>query len=136
MSLPFIGRASAEALAERLRSLAHPMRLMILACLAKEERSVGQLERELGLRQPSLSQQLAELRQAGWVTTRREAKSVFYSLAHPEIALLLIAFSGLLGDATLDRSALLEALDDRGALKRDRSPMQAAVFALVGKQAL
>lgn len=73
-------RKAPEA-AELLRQLANPNRLLLLCQIARGERSVGQLEEQLGLRQPALSQQLAELRQAGLVKTRRESRSIFYSLA-------------------------------------------------------
>ena len=63
-----------------LRTLAHPARLMIVCTLAEGEYSVGQLEQELGIHQPSLSQQLTVLRDAGIVETRREAKQIFYRL--------------------------------------------------------
>ena len=65
---------------EELKALAHPLRLKILKILCEGERNVGEIE-ELGdLAQPSLSQQLAILRQAGLVTTRRDGKLVFYGV--------------------------------------------------------
>jgi ArsR family transcriptional regulator len=70
-----------HAAAALFRTLAHPMRLTILCRLLDGELSVAGLESELGLKQPSLSQQLAVLREANLVMTRREAKAVFYSLA-------------------------------------------------------
>jgi DNA-binding transcriptional ArsR family regulator len=54
---------------------------MILCLLAEKERSVGELEAVLQLRQPTLSQQLARLRTDGLVNTRRDGKSIYYSLA-------------------------------------------------------
>jgi DNA-binding transcriptional ArsR family regulator len=74
------GTCDTRAAAELFRTLAHPMRLTILCRLLEGELSVSGLESELGLKQPSLSQQLGILREANLVTTRREAKSVFYSL--------------------------------------------------------
>jgi|GEM_PF-180925 len=74
-------KAAAPEAAELLRQLANANRLLILCHIAQQERSVGQLEQELGLRQPGLSQQLAELRQSGLVKTRRESRSIYYSLA-------------------------------------------------------
>lgn len=63
-----------------LRCLANPHRLMVLCHLTHGEASVGQLERELGIRQAHLSQQLARLRQDGLVTTRRDSRTIYYSL--------------------------------------------------------
>ncbi|MFN7111742.1 MAG: ArsR/SmtB family transcription factor [Brevundimonas sp.] len=67
--------------AEMLRQLANANRLLILCHIAAEERSVGQLEADLGIKQPALSQQLAELRQYGLVKTRRQSRSIYYSIA-------------------------------------------------------
>jgi DNA-binding transcriptional ArsR family regulator len=53
--------------------------------LADGERSVRELEDLLGIRQPGLSQQLAELREAGLIAGRKEGKQVFYTLADPRI---------------------------------------------------
>ena len=74
-------KAKAPEAAELLRLLGNPNRLRILCQIGEEERSVAQLERSLGIRQPGLSQQLAELRQSGLVTARRESRSIFYSIA-------------------------------------------------------
>jgi ArsR family transcriptional regulator, virulence genes transcriptional regulator len=64
-----------------LKALAHESRLMMLCLLAEGEMSVSELEQELGLRQPTVSQQLARLRADGLVTTRREGKTVYYAVA-------------------------------------------------------
>tara|TARA_A100001391_G_scaffold46046_1_gene27112 strand:- start:35683 stop:36027 length:345 start_codon:yes stop_codon:yes gene_type:complete len=65
---------------EELKALAHPVRMRILKILCEGERNVGEIEEIGGIGQPSLSQQLAILRQAGLVTTRREGKMVFYGV--------------------------------------------------------
>lgn len=70
-----------EPAADLLKSLANPHRLMIVCTLVEGERSVADLERELAIRQPSLSQHLGSLREAGIIAPRREAKSVFYRLS-------------------------------------------------------
>ena len=67
-----------------LKSLANDNRLVIVCELANGERNVGELEELLGIRQPTLSQQLARLRTDGIVSTRRESKQIFYSLASKE----------------------------------------------------
>ena len=48
-----------------LKAMAHPNRLMILCLLCDGERSVSELEQLLALRQPTVSQQLARLREDG-----------------------------------------------------------------------
>ncbi|TCZ61021.1 ArsR/SmtB family transcription factor [Roseicella aquatilis] len=80
-----------DAAAELLRALAHPMRLRILCRLLEGEVAVAGFEGELGLKQPNLSQQLAALREAGLVATRREARSVVYRLADARVRGILEA---------------------------------------------
>ncbi len=63
-----------------LRALANENRLMILCLLAEGEKSVGELETATGARQPTVSQQLARLRADGLVGSRREGKTIYYSL--------------------------------------------------------
>src|SRR5690606_41776124 len=60
--------------ADFLQKLAHPSRLMIVCALVDGERSVRDLDDALGIRQPGRSQQIAELREAGFTVGRREAK--------------------------------------------------------------
>ena len=67
-----------------LKALAHENRLVILCCLAEGEKNVSELEALLGIRQPSLSQQLARLRSDQLVSTRRDSKQIYYSLASEE----------------------------------------------------
>lgn len=84
-----VTREKAEAASAFMKSLANPNRLMIACALLDGERSVGDLETDLGLRQPSLSQQLAELRESGVVEARREAKQVFYRISDQRAVALL-----------------------------------------------
>ncbi len=72
---------NARDASDYLKTLAHEHRLMLLCLLAEQERSVTELEDLLALRQPTVSQQLARLRQDGLVKTRRKGKAIFYSLA-------------------------------------------------------
>ena len=55
-----------------LKKLSNPNRLMIVCALVEGERSVRELEDGLGIRQPGLSQQIAELREAGLIAGRKE----------------------------------------------------------------
>lgn len=68
-----------------LKKLANPDRLLLCCALVAGERSVGELEAQLAIRQPGLSQQLAELRKAGLVASRKEGKQVFYALADDRV---------------------------------------------------
>ena len=72
---------NAKRASDFLKALAHESRLMILCILAEGEKSVGELEEILNLRQPTVSQQLARLRADGLVSTRRDGKIIYYNLA-------------------------------------------------------
>lgn len=74
---------NADAAATYLKTLAHSGRLMILCHLEGGERSVGELEALLDLRQAAVSQMLARLRDEGLVATRREGKTIYYRLSDP-----------------------------------------------------
>lgn len=80
---------SAKRASEFLKALAHESRLMILCILAEGEKSVSELEDILSLRQPTVSQQLARLRGDGLVTTRRDGKTIYYSLASEEARVVI-----------------------------------------------
>src|SRR5215813_4738754 len=80
---------NAKRASEFLKALAHESRLMILCILAEGEKSVSELEELLGLRQPTVSQQLARLRADGLVTTRRDGKAVYYNLASEEARVVI-----------------------------------------------
>jgi DNA-binding transcriptional ArsR family regulator len=81
--------AKAKKASDFLKALAHESRLMILCILCEGERSVTELERILSLRQPTVSQQLARLRMDGLVATRRDGKTIYYSLASDEVRVII-----------------------------------------------
>lgn len=68
-----------------LKALSHENRLLLLCLLAERERTVTELENLLSLRQPMVSQQLARLRLDQLVTTRRDGKAIYYSLASDDV---------------------------------------------------
>jgi DNA-binding transcriptional ArsR family regulator len=55
-------------------------RRRILELLAERERSVGDLATELGIAQPSVTQHLTALRDAGLVTSAKRGTSSIYTL--------------------------------------------------------
>ena len=74
-------RANACDAASLLRALGNENRLLIMCSLAEGELSVGELNERIDLSQSALSQHLAVLRKDGLVATRREAQTIYYSLA-------------------------------------------------------
>ena len=75
--------------ARLLKAMSNPARLVILCQLADGERSVGELERAVGLSQSGISQHLAVLRREGVVTNRRIRQTMLYSLASREVVALM-----------------------------------------------
>ena len=75
-------QAAAQAVAA-LKLLANQDRLLLLCQLSQGERCVSELEEQLAIRQPTLSQQLGVLRTEGVVSTRRQGKNIYYSVADP-----------------------------------------------------
>jgi DNA-binding transcriptional ArsR family regulator len=76
-------RGAASQAVTTLKILANEDRLLLLCQLSQGERCVSELEEELGIHQPTLSQQLGVLRAEGTVTTRREGKNIYYTVADP-----------------------------------------------------
>jgi DNA-binding transcriptional ArsR family regulator len=107
-------REQAEDIAERLRKFGQPLRLMILSLLLEGEKSVSEIDMATGIGQPALSQQLAELRRAELVTTRRQAKQVFYSIADESAELYVRSIKAIFG-----------AGDPRVALQLGMKPLEA-----------
>ena len=82
-------QAAAGQACNLLRTLSNPDRLLLLCQLTQGEFSVGELEAITGIRQPTLSQQLTVLREESLVSTRREGKQIFYSIASQEAMAVL-----------------------------------------------
>lgn len=77
-------RQSADAASRLMKVLSNQDRLLLLCQLAQGEQRVGELEELLGIAQPTLSQQLAVLRDEGLVNTRRDGKSIYYRIDSPQ----------------------------------------------------
>ncbi|MFJ2993326.1 ArsR/SmtB family transcription factor [Pandoraea sp. NPDC087047] len=82
-------RTAAQDATALLRALANEDRLLILCRLTQGELSVGELEAQLDIRQPTLSQQLAVLRTEALVTTRRDGKRIYYTVADGAVLAVL-----------------------------------------------
>jgi ubiquinone/menaquinone biosynthesis C-methylase UbiE/DNA-binding transcriptional ArsR family regulator len=65
---------------DSLKVLSDPTRLRLVALLLREELAVTELQEILGMGQSRISSQLGLLRQAGFVSDRRDGKKAFYSL--------------------------------------------------------
>lgn len=88
-----------DDLVEALKALAHPVRLRIMQALAGSERNVGEIDEAAAIGQPTLSQQLAVLRNAGLVRTRKDAKLVYYRVDDERLAQVGDRVASLIGTA-------------------------------------
>src|SRR6202035_1209041 len=87
----------AEEISEILKLLGNPQRLLIASLLCEGEYAGSEIEERLGIRQPTLSQQLGALREAGVIEGRRQYKTVIYSLADARTRQLLDAVHRIFG---------------------------------------
>lgn len=99
---------------DSLKVLSDPTRLRLLALLLKEELAVTELQEILGMGQSRISSQLGLLRQAGFVSDRRDGKKAFYSL-RADLSPKLLAVLRAACDSVAD---LPESAEDRGNLDR------------------
>lgn len=88
---------STELPIEALKAIAHPLRFRILQTLSDKECNVGEIEEASEIGQPALSQQLAVLRNAGVVLTRKDAKLVFYRIDAARLNEVAAVISDLAG---------------------------------------
>lgn len=86
--------AEYEAIASRLRLLAHPERLRILDAVRRDAECVCHLEALLGKPQPYVSQQLRLLREGGLVSAEQQGQNIYYRLCNDEVAGWLDALLG------------------------------------------
>jgi len=82
-------QSNAKRAAPLLKAMSNPTRLVILCKIAEGERSVGELEKQVGLTQSGISQHLAVLRRQHIVVTRRDKQTIYYSLASPDVIALM-----------------------------------------------
>lgn len=88
----------ADLLAKYFRVLGDRTRLRILELIADQERSVGELVALLGEPQTKVSNHLACLRWCGFVTTRREHRTIHYRVADDRVSAVIELGRALLND--------------------------------------
>lgn len=131
MTAFFEDRQRADKATEKLKVYAQPQRLMILSYLLHGESTVSEIDAATKIGQPALSQQLAALRRAEMVQTRRDGKQIWYDLADDSARLCMKAMEALLTDAP-DPGRLLEAAaPDRPSAKKQSTGIGAAGFARI-----
>jgi DNA-binding transcriptional ArsR family regulator len=96
--------------AQFFRALAHPTRIRMLEILVRGGRTVQELQEQLALNQPIVSQQLAVLRHQGIVSTQKEGLSVRYALRDPLVGALLDVARRIFDNRLGDSSGMLREL--------------------------
>ncbi|MGW2180130.1 ArsR/SmtB family transcription factor [Streptomyces sp. NPDC001732] len=96
--------------AEFFKTLGHPVRIRVLELLSEREHAVSEMLSEIGVEPAHLSQQLAVLRRANLVVTRREGSGVYYSLASEQVAELLKVARTILSGVLAGQAELLADL--------------------------
>ena len=72
-----------ERIAEILKALAHPTRVKIVDYLSKGEKCVKDIWQELEIPQPTVSQHINILKNAGIISFRREGVKTCYRIENP-----------------------------------------------------
>jgi ArsR family transcriptional regulator len=105
-----LSRPISELKAELFKALAHPARVRVLELLSEGEQTVGEMQPLVGVEPSHLSQQLAVLRRAGVVTSRKSGAAVVYALRDREIVKLLAVAKRVLINSLAQSQNLLADL--------------------------
>ncbi|PKQ25568.1 MAG: transcriptional regulator [Actinobacteria bacterium HGW-Actinobacteria-4] len=103
------------AKAELFRTLGHPVRIRVLELLQERPRPVHELLAQIDIEPSSMSQQLAVLRRAGVVSSRRNGRDVIYSLSADDVSALLTSARTLLTSVLTDNEVLVAQLRSEAA---------------------
>jgi ArsR family transcriptional regulator len=106
-----VARPIYEVKAEFFKTLAHPARIRVLEVLSDGERPVNELLPLVGIEPSHLSQQLAVLRRAGIVRSRREGSSVLYEVVDKRLFTLLDEAKTILTSSLNESQDLLRDLE-------------------------
>ncbi len=96
--------------AEFFKTLGHPARIRILELLSQRDHAVAEMLPQVGIEPAHLSQQLAVLRRANLVTSRKEGSAVYYSLTSPQVAELLAVARQILTGVLSGQAEMLQDL--------------------------
>ncbi len=96
--------------AEFFKTLGHPARIRVLELLSQRDHAVSEMLPQVGIGPAHLSQQLAVLRRANLVTSRKEGSTVYYSLTSPQVAELLAVARQILTGVLSGQAKILQDL--------------------------
>ena len=96
--------------ADFFKTLGHPARIRILELLSQRDHAVAEMLPQVGIEPSHLSQQLAVLRRANLVTSRKQGSTVYYSLTSPQVAELLAVARQILTGVLSGQAEMLQDL--------------------------
>ena len=96
--------------AEFFKTLGHPARIRVLELLSEREHAVAEMLPQVGIEPAHMSQQLAVLRRANLVISRKQGSTVYYSLTSPHVAELLAVARQILTGVLSGQADLLQDL--------------------------
>ena len=112
--------------AEVLQAVSDTNRLRLLRVLQRHELNVQEMVQTLQMRQPSVSRHLAILREAGWISQRREGTWSWYRAVPPgevragaPLQQAVVDSAGKLAEAAADDSRLAAVIAEREMRARD-----------------
>ncbi len=73
---------------EAVKALCNPVRLKIIQCISKKEKTVSELINKCSLSQSAVSQHLTKLKNAGLVKDSKNGREVFYSITDKNLSLI------------------------------------------------
>ncbi len=97
--------------AEFFKTMSHPARIRVLELLREGPRSVSDLQPDVGIEASHLSQQLAVLRRAGFVSSERQGNAMIYSVVDPQIYELLQSAKEIIARSLAGAGDLLADLE-------------------------
>lgn len=107
---------NADQAAKVLKALSNSRRLLVLCALCNGEKCVGELEKIVEISQSALSQHLAKLREDHLVVTRRDAQTIYYSLANPYVKELIWSLNKIFSDLSLQSALIARASPDKSSI--------------------
>lgn len=96
--------------ADFFKTLGHPARIRVLELLSQRDHAVAEMLPQVGIEPAHLSQQLAVLRRANLVTSRKQGSTVYYSLTSPQVAELLAVARQILTGVLSGQAEMLQDL--------------------------
>jgi DNA-binding transcriptional ArsR family regulator len=112
-----------------MRVLSNPIRLQITCALLDEEHSATELREKVRIKEAALAKQLAELRRAGILRTRRSATSVQYKLTDIRAREIILTIYQAFAKKHSSRAIPTTTI---GSSSRTEFAIQAAVFPRAG----